>query len=115
MPISLDLPDGLFSQTATLRLFYPASPSRRYLLDPAAARAGTSAFIPDQKMPYALNWTLGVQHVIKKNYTLEVRYVGTRGVHLLSAVAVESVCRCYASDIRFRSTSPIRDYQPSTL
>ena len=27
-------------------------------------------------------WTLGVQHVFKNNYTFEVRYVGTSGVHL---------------------------------
>src|SRR6185312_3284011 len=51
-------------------------------LTPAQARAATSAFIPDQKTPYALNWTLGVQHVFAKDYTLEVRYVGTRGMHL---------------------------------
>ena len=51
-------------------------------LTAAQARAATSAFIPDQVLPYALNWTLGVQHVFAKDYTLEVRYVGTRGIHL---------------------------------
>ncbi|MDQ1472930.1 MAG: hypothetical protein QOJ99_4410 [Bryobacterales bacterium] len=51
-------------------------------LNAAQARAATSAFIPDQVLPYALNWTLGVQHAFAKDYTLEVRYVGTRGVHL---------------------------------
>jgi hypothetical protein len=51
-------------------------------LTPAQARAATSAYIPNQVLPYALNWTLGVQHVFAKDYTLEVRYVGTRGVHL---------------------------------
>ncbi len=34
------------------------------------------------KRPYGLDWTLGVQHVFKHNYTFEARYVGTRGVHL---------------------------------
>jgi len=34
------------------------------------------------KRPYGLTYTVGVQHVFKKDYTLEVRYVGTRGVHL---------------------------------
>jgi hypothetical protein len=33
-------------------------------------------------LPYSLQWNLGVQHVLKRDYTLEVRYVGTRGVHL---------------------------------
>lgn len=48
----------------------------------AAARAATSAFIPDQKLPYAIDWNFGIQHVFAKNYTFEVRYLGTRGVHL---------------------------------
>jgi hypothetical protein len=45
-------------------------------------QAATSAFVPDQKLPYAETWTLGVQHVFAKDYTAEVRYVGTRGIHL---------------------------------
>lgn len=49
----------------------------------ADQRAATSAWLPiDQKLPYAENWTLGVQHVFAHDYTLEVRYVGTRGIHL---------------------------------
>jgi hypothetical protein len=48
----------------------------------ADARAATSAFIPNQKLPYAIDWNFGVQHVFAKNYTFEARYVGTRGVHL---------------------------------
>ena len=45
-------------------------------------RAATSSYIPDQKLPYSVQWNLGVQHVFAQNYTLEVRYLGTRGVHL---------------------------------
>jgi hypothetical protein len=49
----------------------------------ADQRAATSAYMPvDQILPYAENWTLGVQHVFKSVYTAEVRYVGTRGIHL---------------------------------
>jgi hypothetical protein len=48
----------------------------------AQQRAATSAFVPDQKLPYSEQWTLGVQHVFHRDYTAEVRYVGTRGVHL---------------------------------
>ena len=48
----------------------------------AAQRKATSAFVPDQKLPYAETWSLGVQHVFAKNYTAEARYVGTRGIHL---------------------------------
>ena len=52
-------------------------------LTPAQARAQTSSYIPDQKLPYSIQWNVGVQHVFRNDYTLEVRYVGTRGVHLL--------------------------------
>ena len=48
----------------------------------AAARAQTSSYTYDQIRPYSLNWTFGVQRVLANDYTLEVRYTGTRGVHL---------------------------------
>jgi len=49
----------------------------------AAAAARTSAFVPvDQKSPKSIDWTLGVQHEFLKDFTVEIRYVGTRGIHL---------------------------------
>jgi hypothetical protein len=50
--------------------------------DPAAARAATSAWIPDQQVPYSLSWSLSYQREFHKNYALEIRYLGSRGVHL---------------------------------
>ena len=50
--------------------------------DLATQRASTSAYVPNQKLPYSETWNLGVQHVFARNYTAEVRYVGTRGLHL---------------------------------
>ena len=53
------------------------------VLDQAAARANTSAFLPNNvKYPKALSWNFGVQKVFRSNYTAEVRYVGTRGTAL---------------------------------
>ncbi len=52
-------------------------------LDNDTARVLTSNWIPpDVKDPYSINWNLGVQHSFGKDFTAEVRYVGTRGVHL---------------------------------
>ncbi|MBC7926145.1 MAG: TonB-dependent receptor, partial [Bryobacteraceae bacterium] len=48
----------------------------------AEARVLTSSFVPDQQRPYSLSWNIGVQHVFHNDYTAEVRYLGTRGVHL---------------------------------
>ncbi len=52
------------------------------ITDPASARAQTSAFVPNQKLPYTETWSLGIQHTFAKKYVAEVRYVGTRGIHL---------------------------------
>ena len=48
----------------------------------AADRAATSAYLPNQTLPYAETYTLTVQRTFGSNYTAEVGYVGTRGIHL---------------------------------
>jgi len=49
----------------------------------AAQRASTTAFLPNhQDLPKSIDYTLGVQHTFANDYTLEVRYLGTRGIHL---------------------------------
>jgi len=52
------------------------------ITDAATARAVTSAYIPNQTLPYSETWTLGVQHIFANKYTLEIRYLGTKGIHL---------------------------------
>jgi hypothetical protein len=47
------------------------------------ARASTSGWFDNQKLGYAINWNLGVQHVFGKDYVVDVRYLGSKGVHLL--------------------------------
>lgn len=48
----------------------------------AQARGLTTAYIDDTVMPKILTWTLGVQHELYRNATIEVRYLGTRGLEL---------------------------------
>jgi hypothetical protein len=48
----------------------------------ADARAKTSSFIPDRVAPKIISWTLGVQHQILRDSSIEVRYVGTRSLEL---------------------------------
>lgn len=67
---------GLPPGTGSLNV-YPNTPAGI-----AAQRKATSAYLPDQIVPYAETWTFGVQRVFASNYTAEVRYVGTRGIHL---------------------------------
>jgi Carboxypeptidase regulatory-like domain len=52
-------------------------------LTSAEAIQATSSYLPNNlKYPKALSWNLGVQHVFAKNYTADIRYVGTRGEDL---------------------------------
>lgn len=49
----------------------------------ACARAFTTTYYPPNvKDPKSLDWTLGVQHTFWSDYTAEIRYIGTRGIHL---------------------------------
>ncbi len=61
----------------------PQASSGITVLSQAAARASTSSYLPPNvQYPYAESWELGIQHTFASNYTAEVRYVGSRGVHL---------------------------------
>jgi hypothetical protein len=53
------------------------------ILDAATARALTTGYMPDQTLGYAINWNLGLQQNVGRDWVVDVRYVGTRGVHLL--------------------------------
>jgi outer membrane receptor protein involved in Fe transport len=46
------------------------------------ARRLTTSFIDDTVLPKILNWTLSVEHEVYRNATVEVRYLGTRGIEL---------------------------------
>ena len=48
------------------------------------ARAATSSFIDDQEVPYSLTYTASFQRQFFKDWSMELRYLGTRGVHLLT-------------------------------
>ena len=48
----------------------------------ADARAATGNIIPDQVDPKVISWSLGVQHELFRDTSLEVRYVGTRSIEL---------------------------------
>jgi hypothetical protein len=48
----------------------------------ADARAATSSLIPNHVSPKVITWTLGVQHELFRDSSVEVRYVGTRSLEL---------------------------------
>jgi hypothetical protein len=48
----------------------------------ADARAATGSLVPDQVDPKVITWSLGVQHQLLRDSSIEVRYVGTRSMSL---------------------------------
>ena len=64
----------------------------------ADQRAATSAYLPNQELPYAETWSLGVQRVFASDYTAEVRYVGTRGIHLATQTQINVTPRVTAAN-----------------
>lgn len=58
-------------------------------LTQAQARALTSTYIPNQVLPYTINYNFEVEHVFARNYTFQVRYLGTKGVHLPTQVQID--------------------------
>lgn len=54
------------------------------ITDPVTARQNTASFIPDQEVPYSITWTGSYQRQLGDDWSLELRYVGTRGIHLLT-------------------------------
>jgi outer membrane receptor protein involved in Fe transport len=46
------------------------------------ARALTTSYIDDTVMPKVLTWSFGIQRELYRNGSLEVRYLGTRGLEL---------------------------------
>ncbi len=64
----------------------------------AAQRAATAAFVPNQTLPYSESYDLSVQHVFLQNYTAEIRYLGTRGIHLPAQIQLNRQAEVTASN-----------------
>src|SRR3984885_1054025 len=74
-------------------LVFPTTPAGL-----AAQRAATAAFIPNQVVPYAETYTLTIQRTFAKNYTAEVGYIGTRGIHLPTQIQLNIQPRVTAAN-----------------
>jgi hypothetical protein len=48
----------------------------------AGARSATQGIILDQRQPKTFSWSLSIQRELARNLSLEVRYLGTRGLNL---------------------------------
>ena len=75
---------GLPPGNGGLTVYDSSNPKcKPYATPTLCARAFTStAVFVNQKDPKSINWSLGVQHTFWQDWTAEVRYIGTRGIHM---------------------------------
>ncbi len=77
----------------------PGTGSGTVVLNAAQARAATSAYLPDQVVPYSENYTLTVQRNVSRGLTAEVGYIGTRGIHLPTQIQYNIQPRVNSSNV----------------
>ena len=66
---------------------------------PADARAAVASYnFGETQRPYAMTGTLGVQRLLGKDYTVEARYVYTKGVHLWNQTRLNILSRVSPTD-----------------
>jgi hypothetical protein len=65
-----------------------------------ALRKVTASFIPDQQVPYSLTWTGSFQRQFHQDWSFEVRYLGTRGIHLITQNRINIQARVSPEDGR---------------
>lgn len=64
----------------------------------ADSRAKTQSLIPDQVAPKVISWSLGIQHEIFRNTSVELRYLGTHSLSLPAQIRLNAAS---AFDPRF--------------
>jgi hypothetical protein len=63
------------------------APSGSLLTVPLTARNDTvNAWDPNLATPYVQNWSLDVQRSLSRDFTANIRYIGTKGTRLISAI-----------------------------
>ena len=72
--------------------------AKNVVLNSTQAKAATSAYLPNQIVPYAETYSLTVQRTIGSNYTFEAGYIGTRGIHLPTQIQLNIQPRVTAAN-----------------
>jgi hypothetical protein len=90
-------------------------PSTQTFSTVAAQRAATGSYVPDQKLPYAENWSLGVERTFAQNYTFEARYLGTHGVSLPTQTRINRQHQVTPTNILPMYFQPTTNDSPTAL
>src|SRR5215510_1792759 len=82
--------DGSYFNTKNLSSLIPVTPNSLPMqpFPVLKQNATVAAYDPNYVTPYIQNFTLSVTREVRRNLTLDVRYIGTRGVKLYGSIAV---------------------------
>ncbi|MGI4830195.1 MAG: carboxypeptidase regulatory-like domain-containing protein [Janthinobacterium lividum] len=69
------------------------------VLTAAEAKAETSAYLPNQVVPYSENYTLTMQRTVSNGLVAEIGYIGTRGIHLPTQIQYNVQPRVNATNV----------------
>jgi hypothetical protein len=91
---------GALVQPTAFNVFEPAVTAEE-------ARQRTNSFVPDQKLPYSMQWNASWQQAIFNRFSIEARYVGVRGRHIPTQEVLNS------SGVSATQNLPVYFTQPS--
>lgn len=83
-------PAGFFD-TVPVNVFVPS-------VTPAQAQAMTTTYIPDQKLPYTMQWNASLEQNITHKFVLSIGYLGVKTVHLPTQGVLNSVSNVSATN-----------------
>src|SRR5262249_54549361 len=83
----LDPGNGTYRDFSNITVPLPVTTTPTSVIPPITERSlNLSIFAPDFTTPYVQTFTLGMTRSLASNLTLDVRYLGTRGVHVFSTL-----------------------------
>src|SRR4029079_17041321 len=86
----VDRGDGTFRDFTNIVLPLPVTGKPGDAIPITERSQSVAMFAPDYTTPYVQTFTLGVTRSLASNMTLDVRYIGTRGMKLLSTMNLDS-------------------------
>ncbi len=95
--------DGTYFDTRNLPSFFPVPPNSLPMAPIPILKQNVSAyaFDPNYATPYVQNFTLSVTRQLTRDFSLDVRYVGTRGMKLYSDLFDLNTSNVYYNSMLF--------------
>jgi Carboxypeptidase regulatory-like domain len=75
---------GGFFDTVPVNVFVPSVTAEQ-------AQAMTTTYVPDQQLPYTMQWNAGIEQNLTSHFVLHIGYLGVKSVHLPAQTVLNSI------------------------